>query len=254
MPACLWGPRIPRQPRPQASPLSHRYYLLQNRMRKSRKAQGGPAAPSRFSPDTLSRTTTLPAGAHLPSLPSIGLGSVATGQPGRDQSASSAQRPGLTGNLVSPAANSGTGRSLALRNPHGRKWRRTKEPLDETERGEQKSWLKTQHSKDEDHGIQSHHFIWQIDGETMGTVTDFFFLGSKITADGDCSPEIQRHLLLGRKGMTNLASILKSRDITLPAKVHLVKAMVFPVVRYRCDSWIIKKAELLRIDAFELWC
>ena len=84
MPACLWGPRIPRQPRPQASPLSHRYYLLQNRMRKSRKAQGGPAAPSRFSPDTLSRTTTLPAGAHLPSLPSIGLGSVATGQPGRD--------------------------------------------------------------------------------------------------------------------------------------------------------------------------
>ena len=147
MPACLWGPRIPRQPRPQASPLSHRYYLLQNRMRKSRKAQGGPAAPSRFSPDTLSRTTTLPAGAHLPSLPSIGLGSVATGQPGRDQSASSAQRPGLTGNLVSPAANSGTGRSLALRNPHGRKWRRTKEPLDETERGEQKSWLKTQHSK-----------------------------------------------------------------------------------------------------------
>ena len=88
----------------------------------------------------------------------------------------------------------------------------------------------------------------------MEAVADFIFLGSKITADGDCSHEIQRHLLLGRKGMTNLASILKSRDITLPAKVHLVKAMVFPVVRYRCDSWIIKKAELLRIDAFELWC
>ena len=82
---------------------------------------------------------------------------------------------------------------------------------------------------------------WQIDGETMGTVTDFFFLGSKITADGDCSHEIQRHLLLGRKGMTNLASILKSRDITLPAKVHLVKAMVFPVVMYGCERWDYKE-------------
>ena len=84
---------------------------------------------------------------------------------------------------------------------------------------------------------------WQIDGETMETVTDFIFLGSKITADGDCSHEIKRHLLLGRKIMTNLDSILKSRDITLPAKVHLVKAMVSPVVMYGCESWTIKKAE-----------
>ena len=84
---------------------------------------------------------------------------------------------------------------------------------------------------------------WQIDGETMETVTDFFFLGSKITADGDCSPEIQRCLLIGRKAMTNLDSILKSRDITLPTMVHLVKAMVFPVVMYGCESWTIKKAE-----------
>ena len=92
---------------------------------------------------------------------------------------------------------------------------------------------------------------WQIDGET---VVDFIFLGSKITADGDCSHEIKRHLLLGRKVMTNLDSILKSRDITLPTKVHLVKAMVFPVVMYGCESWIIKKAECRRIDAFELCC
>ena len=88
----------------------------------------------------------------------------------------------------------------------------------------------------------------------METVTDFIFLGSKITADGDCSHEIERHLLLGRKGMTNLESILKSRDITLPTKVHGVKAMVFPVVTYGCKSWTIKKAEHQRIDAFELWC
>ena len=95
---------------------------------------------------------------------------------------------------------------------------------------------------------------WQIDGETMETVRDFIFLGSKITLDGDCSQEIKRHLLLIRKFMTNLNSILKSRDITLPAKVCLVKAMFFPVVMYVCDSWTIKKAELQRIDAFELWC
>ena len=95
---------------------------------------------------------------------------------------------------------------------------------------------------------------WQIDRETMETVRDFIFLGSKITADGDCSHEIKRHLLLGRKAMTNLDSILKSRDITLPTKVHLVKAMVFPVVMYGCESWTIKKAEHRRIDAFELWC
>ena len=91
---------------------------------------------------------------------------------------------------------------------------------------------------------------WQIDGETMETVIDFVFLGSKIIADGDCSHEIKRHLLLGRKAMTNLDSILKSRDITLPTKVHLVKAMVFPVVMYGCESWTIKKVEHRRTDAF----
>ena len=95
---------------------------------------------------------------------------------------------------------------------------------------------------------------WQINGETMETVTDFIFLGSKITADGDCSYEIKRCLLLGRKAMTNLDSILKSRDIILPTKVHLVKAMVFPVVMYGCESWTTNKAEHQRIDAFELWC
>ena len=95
---------------------------------------------------------------------------------------------------------------------------------------------------------------WQIDGETVETVADFLFLSSKITADGDCSHEIKRHLLLGRKVMINLDSILKCRDITLPTKVCLVKAMVFQVVMYGCESWTIKKAEHLRIDAFELWC
>ena len=95
---------------------------------------------------------------------------------------------------------------------------------------------------------------WQIDGEAMETVSDFIFLGSKITADGDCSHEVKRRLLLGMKVMTNLDSILKSRDITLPTKVHLVKAMVFLVVMYGCESWSIKKAEHQRIDAFELWC
>ena len=95
---------------------------------------------------------------------------------------------------------------------------------------------------------------WQIDGETVETVTNFIFRGSKITADGDCSHEIKRHLLLGRKVMTNLDSLLKSRDIILPTKVCLVKAMVFPVVMYGCESWTIKKAERQRIDAFELWC
>ena len=95
---------------------------------------------------------------------------------------------------------------------------------------------------------------WEIDGETVETVSDFIFWGSKITADGDCSHEIKRHLLLGRKAMTNLNSILKSRDITLPTKVRLVKAMVFPVVMYGCESWTIQKAECQRIDTFELWC
>ena len=95
---------------------------------------------------------------------------------------------------------------------------------------------------------------WEIDGETVETVTDFIILGSKITTDGDCSHEIKRRLLLGRKVMTNLDSILKSRDITLPTKVHLVKAMVFPEFMYGCESWTIKKAECRRIDGFELWC
>ena len=96
--------------------------------------------------------------------------------------------------------------------------------------------------------------LWQIDREVVETVADFILGGSKITADGDCSHEIKRCLLLGRKVMTNLDNILKTRDITLSKKVHLVKAMVFPVVRYGCESWIIKKAECRRIDAFELWC
>ena len=123
-----------------------------------------------------------------------------------------------------------------------RKQRGTKDPLDERERGEEKVGLKLTIQKIK---IMASGPItsWQIDGETMETVTDFIFLGSKITADGDCSHEIKRHLLLGRKAMTNLDSILESRDITLPTKFHLVKAMVFPVVIYGCESWIIKKAE-----------
>ena len=95
---------------------------------------------------------------------------------------------------------------------------------------------------------------WEIDGETVKTVSDFIFLGSRITADGDCSRESKRHLILGRKALINLESIFKSRDITLATKVHLVKAMVFPVVMYGCESWTVKKAEHQRIDAFALWC
>ena len=95
---------------------------------------------------------------------------------------------------------------------------------------------------------------WQVDGETVDTVSDFIFLGSKITADGDCSHEIKRRLLLGRKVITNLDSILKTRDITWPTKVSLIKAMVFPVVMYGCESWTLKKTEHRRIDTFELWC
>ena len=102
--------------------------------------------------------------------------------------------------------------------------------------------------------VSSSIMSWQLDGETKETVTEFIFLGSKITLDGDCSHEIKRCLLLGRKVLTNLDSIWKSRDITLPTEVHLVKAMVFPVVTYGCESWTIKKAEHRRIDAFELWC
>ena len=136
---------------------------------------------------------------------------------------------------------------------YGRKQGGTKESLDKGERGEWKSWFKTQHSKNE---IMASGPItsWQINGETMETVKDFIFLGSKITEDGECSHEIKRHLLLERKAMTNLDSILNSRDITLPTKVHLVKAMVFPAVMYGCERWTIKKAEHRRIDAFELWC
>ena len=127
---------------------------------------------------------------------------------------------------------------------YGRKRRQTKEPLVESERGEWKSWLKTQHSAK----IMSSGPItpWQIDGETVETVTGFIFLGSKITADGDCSHEIKRRLLLGRKAMTNLDSILKRRVITLPATVCLVKAMVFPVVTYGYESWTIRKAWALK--------
>ena len=95
---------------------------------------------------------------------------------------------------------------------------------------------------------------WQIQGEKVEAVTDFIFLGSKIIADNDCSHEIKRHLLLGRKAMTNIDSILKSRDITLPTEVHIVKVMVFPIVMYECESWTIKKVECRRINAFELWC
>ena len=106
-------------------------------------------------------------------------------------------------------------------------------------------------TKNEDQGIWFHH-LWQIDGKTMETVTDFLFLGSRITADGDCSHEMKRRLLLGRKAVTNVDSMLKTRDITLPTKIRLVKAMVFPVVLYGCESWTIKKAERQRMDAFEL--
>ena len=137
--------------------------------------------------------------------------------------------------------------------PYGRK-QRIKELLDEKwKRRVKKIGLKLNIQKTKIMGscpITS----WQIDGETMETVTEFILGGSKITRDGDCSHEIKRHLLLGSKAMTNLDSILKSRDITLPTKVHLVKAMVFPVVMYGCESWTIKKAEHWRIDAFELWC
>jgi len=129
----------------------------------------------------------------------------------------------------------------------------TKEPLDANVRGEWKSWLEIQHSKNEDYGIWS-LTSWQIGGEKVEAVTDFIFLGSKITADGDYSHEIKRCLLLGRKAMRKLDSILKSRDITLPTKVCTVKAMVFSVVMHRCENWTIKKVESQRIDAFQLWC
>ena len=136
---------------------------------------------------------------------------------------------------------------------NGRKWRGTKEPLDEGERGEWKSQLKTQHSKTK---IMPSGPItsWQIDGGKVEAMTDFTFLGSTITADGDCSHEIKRHLLLGRKAMTNPDNVSKSRDITLLTKVHIVKAMIFPAVMYGSESWTIKKGECFRINAFKLWC
>ena len=133
------------------------------------------------------------------------------------------------------------------------KTKKTKEPLDESERWEWKRWLKTQHSENEDHGIRSHHFMVKRWGNSENS-DRLYCGGSKITADGDCSHEIKRHFLLERKAMTYLDSILKSRDITLPTKVRLVKAMVFPVVMNGCESWTIKQAESPRIDAFELWC
>ena len=134
---------------------------------------------------------------------------------------------------------------------YGRKGRRTKEPLEVKEEREKLGLkLNIQKTKIMASGPIT---LWQIDGETVDTVTDFIFRGSKITADGDCSHEVKRRLLLGRKVMINLDSILKSRDITLPTKVHLVMAMVFPVVMYGCESWTIRKAEHRRIDAFELW-
>ena len=139
--------------------------------------------------------------------------------------------------------------------PYSRKWRRTKKPLDESERGEWKSWLKAQHSQNLDHGIWSHYFMGNRWGNS-GNSGRLYFVGRAliITADGDCIHEIKRRLLLGRKVMTNLDSILKSRDIILSTKVCLVKAMVFGVVMYGWESCNIKKAEHWRIDAFELWC
>ena len=119
--------------------------------------------------------------------------------------------------------------------------------------GSEKADLKLNTQKNEYHGIQPHHFM-EIDGETRETMTDFVFLGAKITAYGDCSHEIKRRWLFGRKAVNNLDSILKSRDITLTTKVHLVKTMVLLVVMYVCESWTVKKAEHWRIDAFELWC
>ena len=133
--------------------------------------------------------------------------------------------------------------------PLWQKVKRTQKPLDESESGERKSWLKAQHSENKDHGIRFHQFTtnrW----EKSGSNTDFIFLCSKITVDSDFSHEIKRCLFLGRKAMTNLDNILKSRDVTLPTEVHTVKAIVFPVVMNRYESWTIRKAEHRRIDAF----
>ena len=138
-----------------------------------------------------------------------------------------------------------------MTSPLWQKWRGTEEPIDESERREWECWLKAQHSGNEDHGIWSHHFMANRWGNS-GNSDRHFLGGSKITG-GDWSHEIKRHLLLGRKVMTKLDSILKSRDISLPTEVHLVNVMVFPVVMYGCESWTIKKVEHQRIDAFEWW-
>ena len=140
-----------------------------------------------------------------------------------------------------------------MTSPLWQKVKESKEPLDESEREEWKGWLKAKHSENEDHDIWSHHFMgnrWRNSGNSVRLILG----GSKITADSDCSHEIKRHLLLGRKVMTNIDSIFKSWDITLPTKVGLVKAMVFLVVMYGCESWTVKKVKHQRIDAFELWC
>ena len=129
----------------------------------------------------------------------------------------------------------------------------TKKPLDEGEEGEWKSWLKTQHSKNWGHGIWSHHFT-VIRRRKIETVTDFIFLGSQITLDGDSSHEFKRCLLLGRKAMTNQNSVLKKRDTALLTQVCIVKAVIFLVVMYWCESWTLKKAEQWRVDTFEFWC
>ena len=136
---------------------------------------------------------------------------------------------------------------------NSRRLRGTKEPLDEGKRGEWKNWLKTQHSNTKIL-VTCPITLWQTEGKKVEAVADLFSLGSKITVDSDCSHKIQIHLLLGRKAMTSWDSVLKSRDITLPTKVHVFKAMVFPVVIYVCESWSIKKDECWNIDAFELWC
>ena len=135
---------------------------------------------------------------------------------------------------------------------NSRKQRGIQEPLDEGERRDWKSWLKIQHSENQDHGIQLHHFMANRWGNNENN--DFFFSGFKITVDGNCNHEIKRRLFLGKKAMTNLDNVVKWRDITLLTKVHIVKALFFPVVTYGCESWTIKKAECWRIDAFELWC
>ena len=134
--------------------------------------------------------------------------------------------------------------------PYVRKWRGTKEPLDEIEKGQWKSWLKTQHSKNEDHGIWSHHLIANRWGNN-GKVTAFIFLSSKITAYGDYSHEILRHLLLGRKTTTNIERVLKSREITLLTMICIVKSMIFPVIMYKYNIWTRKKAECGRTDTFK---